>query len=69
MKDNPNKPIYDLEERTFLFAKNVRIWLKSLPRTITNIEDAKQLTRASGSVGANYLEANESRSKKILCTE
>jgi four helix bundle protein len=64
MKDNPNKPKCDLEERTFLFAKNVRMWIKSLPRTISNIEDAKQLTRASGSVGANYIEANESLSKK-----
>ena len=32
--------------------------------TIGNIEDARQLVRASGSVGANYIEANESLSKK-----
>ncbi len=30
----------------------------------TNIEDGKQLIKASGSVGANYREANESLSKK-----
>jgi four helix bundle protein len=35
-----------------------------LPRTIGNIEDAKQFIRASGSVGANYIEANESIGKK-----
>jgi four helix bundle protein len=35
-----------------------------LPRTISNIEDSKQLIRSSGSVGANYIEANESLSKK-----
>lgn len=64
MNENSNIPIYDLEERTFQFAKNVRIWVKSLPKTITNIEDVKQLVRASGSVGANYIEANESLSKK-----
>ena len=58
------KPIYDLEERTFQFAKNVRLWVKSLPKTISNIEDIKQLVKASGSVGANYIEANESLSKK-----
>jgi four helix bundle protein len=29
-----------------------------------NYEDVKQLVRASGSVGANYLEANEALSKK-----
>jgi len=64
MNENSNIPIYDLEERTFQFAKNVRIWVKSLPKTISNIEDVKQLIRASGSVGANYIEANESLSKK-----
>jgi four helix bundle protein len=55
---------YDLEERTFEFAKNVRRFVKGLPRTITNQEDTRQLVRASGSVGANYIEANDSLSKK-----
>jgi four helix bundle protein len=64
MNENSNIPIYDLEERTFQFAKNIRIWIKTLPMTISNIEDIKQLFRASGSVGANYIEANESFSKK-----
>jgi len=64
MNENSNIPIYDLEERTFQFAKNIRIWIKTLPMTISNIEDIKQLIRASGSVGANYIEANESFSKK-----
>jgi four helix bundle protein len=56
--------IYNLEEKTFEFAKNVRFFIKKIPKTISNIEDAKQLTRSSGSVGANYIEANESLSKK-----
>jgi len=43
------------EERTFQFSKNVRMFVKNLPRTIANVEDGKQLIRASGSVGANYL--------------
>jgi len=55
---------YDLEERTFLFAKEVRLFVKELPKTISNTEDGKQLVRSSGSVGANYIEANESLSKK-----
>jgi four helix bundle protein len=55
---------YDLEERTFEFANNVREFVKSLPRTVTNEQDIRQLVRASGSVGANYIEANESLSKK-----
>jgi four helix bundle protein len=53
-----NKP-YDLEERTYLFAKNCRIYVRKLPKTISNLEDAKQLVHSSGSVGANYIEANE----------
>jgi len=60
-KKQNSKPVYDLEERTFLFAKKVRLWVKTLPNTLANLEDAKQLVR---SVGANYLEANEALSKK-----
>jgi four helix bundle protein len=59
-----NSKPYDLEERTFQFAKSVRIFVKTLPKTVANIDDTKQLVRASGSVGANYIEANESLSKK-----
>jgi four helix bundle protein len=58
------KPVYDLEERTFQFAKNVRLFVKSLSKNIANIEDGKQLIKSSGSVGANYIEANESLGKK-----
>jgi len=53
-----------LDDRTFAFAKRVREFLKTLPKTISNFEDAKQLVRSSGSVGANYIEANESLGKK-----
>jgi four helix bundle protein len=59
-----NKPTYNLEERTFQFAKDVRLFVKTLPKTIANIEDGKQAVKASGSVGANYREANESLSRK-----
>ena len=38
--------------------------MKKLPRTICNTEDVKQVVRSSGSVGANYIEANESLGKK-----
>jgi four helix bundle protein len=55
---------YDLEERTFQFAKDVRAFVKMLPRSIANEEDIRQLIKASGSVGANSIEANESLSKK-----
>ena len=62
--DQNSKRIYDLEERTFEFAKSVRLFVKTLPKSIGNIEDCKQLIKASGSVGANYREANEALSKK-----
>ena len=55
---------YDLEERTSIFAKRVRLFVKKLPKTSGNNEDGKQLIRSSGSVGANYIEANESLSTK-----
>ncbi len=53
-----NSKHYDLEERTFEFAKRVIEFTKKLPKTMANIEIA------SGSVGANYIEANEALSKK-----
>ena len=59
-----SKPVYDLEERTFQFAKDVRLFVKTLPKTIANTEDSRQVVKASGSVGANYREANEALSKK-----
>ena len=59
-----NSKQYDLEERTFEFAKRIRAFVKKLPQTLANIEDGRQLIKASGSVGANYIEANEAISKK-----
>jgi len=65
MSEKPNpKPVYDLEERTFQFAKDVRVFVRTMPQTTANIEDGRQLIKASGSVGANYIEANESLGKK-----
>src|SRR6202171_6500110 len=64
MDDSSERKRYDLKERTYMFAKNVRDFVKKLPRTVCNFEDVKQLVRSSGSVGANYIEANEALSKK-----
>ncbi len=55
---------YDLEERTFKFTKRVIEFVKRLPRSMTNIEITGQLVRASGSVGANYIEANEALGRR-----
>jgi len=64
MPEIKNSKQYDLEDRTLNFAKRVREFVKKLSKTIGNIEDGKQLIRSSGSVGANYIEANEALSKK-----
>jgi len=64
MTEIPNKKIYDLEERTFQFSKNIAIFYKALLKTTNNIEYGKQVVRSSGSVGANYIEANEALGKK-----
>lgn len=54
----------DLEERTAEFAQAVRLFVRKLPRTVANIEDVRQVVRASGSVAANCIEANEALGKK-----
>ncbi|OIO46333.1 four helix bundle protein [bacterium (Candidatus Gribaldobacteria) CG23_combo_of_CG06-09_8_20_14_all_37_87_8] len=55
---------YDLEERCLAFAKRVNYYVNSLPHTISNFENGKQLVKSAGSIGANYIEANEALSKK-----
>ena len=64
MNKKQNTKRYDLEDRTLQFAQRVRVFVKMLPKTLSNIEDSRQLVKASGSVGANYIEANEALSKK-----
>ena len=64
MDKTPNNKQYDLEERTYIFAKECRSLVKKLPKIIVNFEDGRQLVRSSGSVAANYIEANEALSKK-----
>jgi len=54
----------ELEERTQQFAIDVRIFLRSLNPDLFVKDDITQLIRSSGSVGANYIEANECLSKK-----
>jgi len=59
MTESRNSKQYDLEDRTLRFARRARSFVKQLPKSQANIEDGRQLIRASGSVGANYIEANE----------
>jgi four helix bundle protein len=54
----------DLEERTYRFAEAVAVAVKKLPKTTSNFEYIKQVVRSSSSIGANYIEANESLGTK-----
>ena len=55
---------YDLEERTLRFAKRIISFTQLLPRNTANAEISRQLIRSAGSIGANYIEANESLGKR-----
>ena len=54
----------DLEDRTLKFASDIVGFIEQIPRSIPNNEIAKQVVRSAGSVGANYIEANEALGKK-----
>ena len=59
-----SEKVYDLKERTFMYAKNVLAYVDKLPGKVSGIEIGRQLIRSTGSVGANYIEADESLSRK-----
>ena len=63
--DEGHKPPkkFDLEDRTFEFANNSKEFLKRIDKSTHNIEYYRQLIRSSGSVAANFIEANESFSR------
>ncbi|MEJ6572320.1 MAG: four helix bundle protein [Akkermansiaceae bacterium] len=54
-----SKP-YDLEERTFQFSLSVRLFLRQHKWDPVSWSDVTQVLRSSGSVAANFVEANES---------
>lgn len=64
IKQKQSNHIFDLEDRTLIFAKRVIRLCKELPPSIVNSKLIDQLIRSSGSVGANYSEANDSTGKK-----
>ena len=55
---------FDLEERTTNFARKVVKLCKSLPRNPINDRIVGQVIGSSGSIGANYREANDALGKK-----
>jgi len=64
IKQKQSNHIFDLEDRTLIFAKRVIRLCKELSPSIVNSKLIDQLIRSSGSVGANYREANDSTGKK-----
>jgi len=59
--EDTNNPLFEdpLEQRCHDFAKNVRLFCRKVEWDLVNQADIRQLVRSSGSVGANYIEANE----------
>lgn len=55
---------YDLEDRTLEFAKNCVSLCRFFVRDSINSEFVSQLIRSSGSIGANYREANDTTTRK-----
>jgi four helix bundle protein len=56
--------VYDLEERTALFAEKIIDFVKTLSRNSINNVLIGQIIRSSTSIGANYMEADGAESKK-----
>lgn len=63
-REKGEKKRFDLEDRTLRFARGVLRLVNNVPRSLANVEVCKQLIRSAGSVGANYIEANEALSKR-----
>jgi len=59
-----NNKYSDLEQRTEKFSLAVRDFCFSLKKDVINVEYIKQLVRSAGSVGANYIEANDGLGNK-----
>lgn len=53
----------ELEGRTKIFSVRIVHIIRSFPKTIDGFELARQLLRASTSIGANHREANRAESK------
>lgn len=55
---------YDLEERTAMFGESVIHFVSTLAKNEVNKILINQIVRSATSVGANYMEANQTSSKK-----
>jgi len=54
----------DLRDRTSHFARDTRVFVRKTPRTLASLGDCRNLIRASGAVGASYIDADESGSRE-----
>jgi four helix bundle protein len=63
-EESDAKPVYDLEERTARFGEAVIDFAKKIPRDPVTERIISQLIGAGTSIGANYVEADDSVSKK-----
>jgi hypothetical protein len=64
VREKPEKnPVYDLEERTARFGEGVIDFAKTIPQNPVTNRLISQLVGAGTSVGANYVEADDSVSK------
>jgi len=59
-----NEKVFDLKKRIFTYVLDVISFTKSLDKNYTNQIFVTQLIRCVTSIGANYEEADGSRSKK-----
>ena len=67
-EESDSAPVYDLEERTARFGEAVIDFAKNIPRDPVTDRIIGQLVGAGTSVGANYIEADDSVSKKEFLT-
>src|SRR5437867_4339871 len=58
------KTEFDLEDRTARFGEAIIAFAKTIPRNGITLPLIPQLVRAATSVGANYVEADDTDSKK-----
>jgi four helix bundle protein len=63
MQKTENKT-FDLEERTALFGERIILFCKDIKLTSITKSIIEQLIRSGTSIGANYMEANASSSRK-----
>lgn len=62
--NNQATKLFDLEERTLVFSKNILDLTKILQKNTANYEFIGQVIRSSSSIGANYREANDALGKR-----